>query len=157
MRVAQVSVGGALGLLSLAAFFAAPAYASLGADPASVRADQAELQGTLTLAHFPRFDLQTIVADNGIVVREFLGASGTVFAISWHGPVMPDMQRLLAARYEAYSVALAALDRPGLKRSLRIETPALVLENAGHLRAFSGYAYDPGLVPQGVIPRDLPW
>lgn len=155
MNVSPRRIGVALGLLGLGAFCSA--HAALSGDASSVRTDQIELQGTVAPTHFRHFELQTISADNGLVVREFLTPSGTVFAIGWSGPVMPDLRRLLGAHYAAYLAAIGQIHQPGLKRSLRLETAGLVFENGGHLRAFQGRAFVPRLWPQGVAIGDLPW
>jgi hypothetical protein len=83
-------------------------------------------------------------------VREFLNAAGVVFAVTWQGPVMPDLQRLLGAQFPVYAAALAAQERPGSHRSVRITTADLVVESEGHLRAYVGRGYLPALVPAGV-------
>jgi hypothetical protein len=54
-----------------------------------------------------------------------------------------------------YATALAALNHPGLHRSLRVALPELIVESGGHLRAYAGRAYLPALVPAGVPAADL--
>ena len=53
-------------------------------------------------------------------MREYLDRAGNVFAVSWSGPVLPDLQRLLGAHFAQYTAALAALEHPGLHRSVRM-------------------------------------
>ena len=96
-----------------------------------------------------------ITSDNGMRLREFQNRSGVVFAVVWSGPAMPDLQQLLGASYQTYTTALAAANHPGLKRPLRIATPNLVVESEGHMRAFSGRAYLPALIPAGTSAADL--
>jgi hypothetical protein len=88
--------------------------------------------------------------DNGVHVREFMTPDGVVFAVAWDGPVPPDLRSLLGTSFAAYARALAALNHPGLQRSLRIASPDLVVETAGHLRAYRGRAYLPALIPDGT-------
>jgi hypothetical protein len=78
-----------------------------------------------------------------------------VFAVSWTAPVLPDLHRLLGSYFNEYTTALAALNRPGLRRSVRIASSGLVVESAGHLRAYAGRAYLPAFVPAGVQWADL--
>lgn len=131
------------------------AYAALGEGAASVTADAGLLQGvvdTVTLAQYDRIEITTA---SGLRVREYLTRDGTVFAVAWTGPVMPDLSRLLGPSFKAYSAALAALDHPGLHRSVRVASSALIVESGGHLRAYAGRAYLPARVPAGVPAADL--
>jgi hypothetical protein len=131
------------------------ARADLGGDIAGVFTDAAQLHGAVNSASAQQFDIEEISADSGIRVREFLNQSGVVFAVSWSGPVMPDLQRLLGAHYAAYCAGLAAPTHAGLHRSVRFASPDLVVESGGHLRAYAGRAYLPALIPAGVIVPDL--
>jgi hypothetical protein len=134
----------------------APARASLSGDAASVLRDAEELHGTVQSSKLQQFEIQEIVTDNGMQVREFLTRDGIVFAVTWAGPVLPDLQRLLGAQYPVYTAALAARDHLGLVRSVRIATSGLVVESDGHLRAFAGRAYLPAMIPAGVSVAQLP-
>jgi hypothetical protein len=93
--------------------------------------------------------------DNGVHVREFMTPDGVVFAVAWDGPVPPDLRPLLGTSFAAYARTLAALKQPGLQRSLRIASSDLVVETAGHLRAYRGRAYLPALIPDGTPAADL--
>jgi len=134
--------------------WATPARAALGGDAASVQADGAELHGVVHAEALPLYDIQEISAD-GMRLREYISRDGAVFAVSWSGPAMPNLQRLLGTHYEAYTAALAALNHPGLHRSLRVALPELVVESGGHLRAYSGRAYLPLAVPAGIPTAEL--
>lgn len=131
------------------------ARAGLGGDIAGVLTDAAQLHGAVNSASAQRFDIEEISADSGIRVREFLNQSGIVFAVSWSGPVMPDLRPLLGAHYAAYSAGLAAVNHPGLHRSVRVASADLVVESGGHLRAYTGRAYLPALIPAGITVTDL--
>ncbi len=142
-------------LIGMSALWIAPAHAALGGDAASVLADQADLHGNATTELRQQYDVQEIANDAGMRVREYLDRAGNVFAVSWSGPVLPDLQRLLGAHYTQYATGLAALRHPGLQRSVRLSTPEFVAESAGHLRAYAGRAYLPALVPAGVLAAEL--
>ncbi len=131
------------------------ARAGLGSDAAGIFTDAAELHGAVNSVSGQPFDVREISTDLGIRVREFLNQRGVVFAVSWSGPVMPDLQPLLGVHYAAYCAGLAMLDHPGLHRSVRVATADLVVESGGHLRAYAGHAYLPALIPSGVIAADL--
>jgi hypothetical protein len=84
-----------------------------------------------------------------------MNRDGVVFAVTWAGPVMPNLRSLLGANFSAYTTALAAVTQRGLRRSLRIATSGLVVETGGHLRAYSGRAYLPASIPAGTPVSDL--
>ena len=133
----------------------APAHAALGGDTASVASDADALQGVIHSPPLQQYDIHDITSGNGMRLREFQDRSGVVFAVVWSGPAMPDLRKLLGASYQTYTAALAAESHPGLKRPLRIARSDLVVESDGHMRAFSGRAYLPALIPTGTSAADL--
>lgn len=144
-------------LQTLAISWAGSAHASLGGNADSVTRDAQALRGVVqqTAATNSTVTVEEIVTDNGIRVREFLTAQGVVFAVAWEGPVVPNLGQLLGAQFPSYTAALAARDRPVLQHRVRVDTPELVVESEGHLRAFVGRAYLPALLPPGVTPSQL--
>ncbi|MEP6883307.1 MAG: DUF2844 domain-containing protein [Gammaproteobacteria bacterium] len=142
-------------ILGIDPLCASRVQAALGGDTASVFADSADMHGTVRAIPLLQYDIQEITADNGMRLREFLNREGLVFAVTWSGPVVPDLQRLLGGHFTTYSEALAALQQPGLHRSLRIASDGLIVELGGHLRAYTGRAYLPALVPSGIPTADL--
>jgi hypothetical protein len=132
-----------------------PACAGLGGDEASALADGVASKGTVSAVIRQQYEMQEVSTDTGVQVREYLNRDGMVFAVSWTGPVLPDLQRLLGTHFAAYTTALAALNHPGLQRSVRVASQALVVESGGHLRAYAGRAYLPALIPAGVSPAEL--
>jgi hypothetical protein len=133
----------------------APARAGLGNDAADVLIDSAQMQGVVKSESLQQYDVQVITTETGMRVSEYLNRVGIVFAVTWAGPVPPDLQRLLGSHYADYTTALAALNHPGLHRAVRIESSGLVVESGGHMRAYSGRAYLPALMPAGVAAADL--
>jgi hypothetical protein len=131
------------------------ASASLGGDVQSVSLDAAELHGNVNSISLQQYDVQEITGESGLRMREFLTRDGVVFAVTWAGPVMPNLQHLLAARFTNYATGLARIAHRGLQRSVRVALPELVVESSGHLRAYSGRAYLPALIPMGISTADL--
>jgi len=150
VAMARGSVRYTISLWAVTSLWVGLAHASLGGDAASVQADADELHGRVQPQPQGPFEIQEIVTDNGMQVREFLNRAGVVFAVAWQGPVMPDLQQLLGAQFPAYTAALAAQERPGLHRPVRVAIADLVVESEGHLRAYVGRGYLPTLVPTGV-------
>ena len=155
LQNADMTVRSVCVLVAIGSLWVGQASASLGGDLASVQDDAAELHGVVQTTPFQQFDIEEIVTDNGMRVREFLSRKGIVFAVTWAGPAAPDLQRLLGAQFAAYTTALTARTRRGLQRSVRVATPDLVVESTGHLRNFSGRAYLPALLPIGVSTAEL--
>ncbi len=142
-------------LIPIGLWCAAPAHAALGGGPASVGVDAAALPGVDHITPLQQYDIHEIAADNGMVIREFMTRGGVVFAVTWTGPAMPDVKALLGDQFPAYTAAIGELPRRGPHRSLRIATSTLVVETGGHMRAYSGRAYLPAMIPTGTPISDL--
>lgn len=126
------------------------ARAELGGDRSSVLADATSLQGVVQSSTPGPYSVQQILAPSGVLVREYLSAQGRVFAVSWTGPVVPNLAGLLGHYYAPYAAALAARSPAELRRSADIVLPDLVVQSSGHLRAYSGRAYLTQQLPAGV-------
>jgi hypothetical protein len=139
-------------ILCIAVFTVVPsAFAALGGPAASVQADQSHMQGTLRTTQAASYSIQEIQAATGVTVREYVSSSGKVFAVAWHGPWPPQMQQLLGTYFDQYMQAVKAqASAHTARRPLLIEQPGLVVESGGHMRSFSGRAYIPDMLPQGV-------
>jgi hypothetical protein len=144
-------------LAALVAFAWPPAAsASLGGTAASVDADRVHLEGALLrIARAGPYSVHEIQSAAGTVVREFVSPAGTVFGVAWQGPWIPDLKQVLGAYFDQYRAALRS--RTGRRRRgpISIDTPGLVVQMAGHPRSFSGRAYVPQLVPDGVEPATI--
>jgi hypothetical protein len=142
---------GSLALLLLVV--SVPAAATLGEDAGSVRADQLQMEATLETTGGARFTLHQISLASGTVVREYVSPAGMVFAISWQGPTLPDLQQLLGRYFEQYSAAVRPQDAgPGSRRT---QGSGLVVQSGGHMRAFYGRAYLQQMLPRGVLAEDI--
>jgi hypothetical protein len=130
------------------------ARASLGADSGSVEADRAAMNGQIAVRGAGGYEVREITTPDGVHVREYLTAAGTVFAISWQGPVRPDLRQVLGGYYARYAQAVAT-PHAGGHRHLAVEQPGLVVESNGRMRAFYGRAWDPTLLPAHFSVADL--
>jgi hypothetical protein len=152
------SVALGLGALLLAAGAMTPARAGLGDTVASVQADRVSMKGQLRTRSEPGYSVQEITAANGVLVREFVSPSGVVFAVSWSGPAMPDLQQTLGTYFAQYRRTVAA-QRAARQRAghhhVEIRAPSLVVHAGGHMRQYFGMAYVPSLVPQNLSISDL--
>ncbi len=130
------------------------ASAALGEPEASVAADGAQLQGSITASDQGGYRLHAIQLTSGTLVREYVGLDGTVFAVTWHGPHVPNLRQLLGRYFDAY---VAAGQAPHADHHhLQVNQSDLVVESSGHMRAFNGRADLPQAIPGGVSVGDLP-
>jgi predicted lipoprotein len=92
----------------------------------------------------------------GTVVREFATTDGTVFAVVWRGPVLPDLKSQLGS-YAAIFENEAAQARLNGKRggSIAVNLDGLVMSSGVRMRAFFGHAYLPALVPANLNIQDV--
>ncbi len=136
----------------------AAAIAHLGGDVASVSADRNAFDGQLRTVSTLQYDEHDLTLPSGTVVHEYASRAGTVFAISWQGPLPPDLSQLLGTYFSRYTDAAsaAALARPGRQRQLSSSEPDFVVQSVAHNRSFRGKAYLPALVPEGVAVEQLP-
>lgn len=141
--------------LGLTLAFDPEALASLGGNVASIETDAAALRATPVIRSSRAYTVCEIAGESSMVVREFTNNRGVVFAVSWSAPVIPDLRLLLGSYFGRYSDVLARLRRAGTHRSVRIDSPELVVESSGHLRAYRGIAYLPSEVPAGVTTAEL--
>jgi hypothetical protein len=138
----------------VAATVAAPAFAALGGDATSVQADLARMKGALRITSTAAYTVHEITTSGGTVVREYVSPGDKVFAVSWRGPVIPDLRQMLGGYYGQYEQAASA-PHVGGHRHLAIEQPGLVVQSSGRMRAFLGRAWAPDLLPQNFSISDI--
>ena len=98
---------------------------------------------------------QSTTLPTGTTVVEYLDKTGTVFAISWQGPVLPDLPATLGSYFPQFTAEVQRLGRAArASGALNLRTADLVVHSQGRMRHFSGYAYAPGLVPEGLDVQD---
>ncbi len=129
------------------------ASATLGGPETSVQGDVVELKGSIKVTEHASYRLHEIQMVSGTVVREFVGSDGKVFAVAWSGPTIPNLRQMLGQYFDNY--VTAAKSKHAGHTHLQIQQSDLVVQAAGHMRAFSGRAYLPQAVPSGVSVGDL--
>lgn len=148
----------ALGAALFAAGTVVPAKAGLGETVASVQADRVSMKGQLRARSEAGYSVQEITAANGTIVREYVSPSGVIFAVSWSGPAMPNLQQSLGSYFTQYQAAVAAQRTTGGRAGhhhLEVRTPSLVMHVGGHMRQHFGLAYVPSLLPPNLSVSDL--
>jgi hypothetical protein len=136
----------AVGVLAAAALLLpAACFAALGGEQATVADDQAHMKATIRTTQTAAYTVHELRAATGTAVREYVSPAGKVFAVAWQGPFLPDMKQVLGAYFEQFARAARA-PRKG-HGPLSIIEPGLVVQSAGHMRAFRGRAYIPEMLP----------
>jgi hypothetical protein len=133
---------------------ALPCFASLGHSPSDFGAPTAGRARALAAGGASSFSVNTSTLANGTTVREYVGAGGTVFAVSWDGPFLPDLKTLLGQHFDTLTHESARRPKAGHSQ-LRIERPDVVIESTGHMRAYTGRAWVTGQLPAGFTPADI--
>jgi Protein of unknown function (DUF2844) len=141
------------------------ARATLGGPASSVADDAAQMKATegINIARplpglpaenalaSPNFAVQRMTTPEGTVVSEYIGQSGTVFAVTWRGPTPPNVATLLGSYFKQYSDAANA-GAPGRfgPHVSSVHASDVTVETAGNMALFWGRAYLPAALPAGV-------
>jgi Protein of unknown function (DUF2844) len=133
--------------------FPLPARAALGGSADSVESDRVSMKALTRPVPTATLRKQELQLPSGTVVTEYLTAAGQVFAVSWHGPVLPDLHQVLGSYFVNYQTASR---QPVVRhRLVRLTSPDIVIESSGKMRAFTGRAWVPALLPSGVTSTDI--
>lgn len=158
-HISQSHLSGPIRFIALACLLCMQclaAFGSLGGTLDSVQLDQAKMMATVESANGHGYTVHEMKSPTGVVVREYVSSSGRVFGVAWEGPFLPDLKQLFGSYFSQFSTAAKAHREARLShRFLIIREPGLVVETSGHMRAYSGRAYDPGLLPDGVNGNDV--
>ncbi len=115
-----------------------------GSTPATVTAKQT------SLSSYTQYEF---ALPSGTLVREFVSNTGVVFAVSWSGPFIPDLQQLLGeSNFKSFTTAVREQSERGPQV---VKQGSLVVRSSGRMRAFTGSAYLVDQMPSGVKPDDL--
>jgi hypothetical protein len=135
---------------SISLFCASEALAVLAGDLASVGRDALAFGASTSQTAKGVATVHTQALSNGLLVRQYVDASGLVFAVAWEGPVLPDFERLLGTAFQTYAAAVRQQ-----KRGVFIQNPDLVIESGGMMRSFAGRAFLPAKLPANLTAQDI--
>lgn len=141
--------------LAAAALLPLASYAALGGAPNAGATPQLLLRAASSnaaSASMP-YTVRPSRDPNGVTVREYVLPSNVVFAVTWDGPVRPDMSALLGSYFPSAVAASAVRARgtgPLIERNGDFQ-----IESAGAPGHASGKAFLPRLVPANVRVEDL--
>jgi hypothetical protein len=145
----------------VAASAAAPCLASLGRTPSTfagtstvhkARALAAANGGSGTSggsgSASAGYSVSTTTLASGTTVREYVGADGVVFAVTWNGPFLPDLRELLGQHFATLRNESARQPKAG-RGQILVAQPDLTIESGGHMRAYAGRAWINSRLPAG--------
>lgn len=95
------------------------------------------------------YSVHELIPESGGSIKQYADAAGVVFAVTWKTPVLPDLQTLLGANYFAAYKSETATKAHAGRGPVRINQNDFVIFSGGRLKAFSGKAYVPSLLPAG--------
>ncbi|MFM0499317.1 DUF2844 domain-containing protein [Paraburkholderia caffeinilytica] len=153
LKIAMLAVT-LLPLASHATLGGAPS-AGTSPSPAVLRAMPQSTAATATskAATASRYTTRESRDANGVTIREYVLPSNVVFAVTWEGPIRPDMSALLGSYFPTYVSAGEGHVRG--TGPLVEGSDDFRIESAGRLGHFTGAAYLPRLMPANVRPSDL--
>lgn len=132
------------------------AWAVLGQAPTTYPSTTASAFSAPTPAATGPYTMTAVTIDSGVVIKEFTRSDGLVFAVSWRGPVLPDLSTLLGTYFPVLMQANQDARTSGRRGSpLGIAKDGLVVQAGGRSPHLFGYAYIPHLVPAGIKIKDV--
>jgi hypothetical protein len=134
------------------------AHASLGGDYSSIETDRmvmrAEHAAKQTSSSTGNYTVHEITLPSGTLVRQYVSSAGVVFAVTWKGPHLPNLQQILGDHFQTLVAHQTKQTLVG-HRSITHHADDLVIESSGHPRSFVGRAYLPTAIPAGITPQDI--
>ncbi|WCM20592.1 DUF2844 domain-containing protein [Paraburkholderia bryophila] len=148
--------------LAASAFWPFASYAVLGGAPgANAGANAGATARSMLQSAAPRnsasaapYTMHASEDADGVTIHEFALPTNVVFAVSWQGPVRPDMRVLLGSYFPAFANAGASQTRGA--GPLVEHSGDFHIESAGRPGHVFGKAYLPRLVPANVRVDQLP-
>ncbi len=136
-------------------------WAALGGAPSAAMSTATLVSGAkrraaTKVAGADLYTVEEFQLDTGTWVLEYSNSAGTVFALAWRGPVLPDLSVLLGEHFGTFKAEMEQARKLGKRGSpATVVNDTLVLRSSGRMRNFSGYAYAPALIPTGVNINDV--
>lgn len=133
--------------------YAGASHAALGGLPEHFNAEDLTVVSNVSSA-VSNYVMRDTTLATGTLVREYVSASGVVFAVTWDGPFLPDLKALLGKHFDTIVAESARMPRAG-RSHMDINRPEVVIYSGGHMRAFEGSAWIPAELPAGFTADDL--
>ena len=146
--------------MALALAGVTPALAALGQSPTRLSSAPgvpgARMLAIAPTARVGAYTAQETQLESGTTVREYATPAGRVFAVSWMGPVLPDLDVLLGNYFGSFKLETDNARLKGRRGApVDMARDGLVVRSNGRMRNFFGHAYVVDLIPAGVAINDL--
>jgi Protein of unknown function (DUF2844). len=133
--------------LLAAVFFSCGSWAALGGAPARLQEHAVKATSGKVSTATGSYTVMQKELDSGTTVHEYLDSAGTVFAVSWSGPFLPDLKEILGPHFD--TMAQAGKRRDQQRSRLAVRRSDVVIISDGRMGAFEGRAWVPAKVPAG--------
>lgn len=142
----------ATAIAAFAILLSTSCFAALGGDVNSVIADQAQMKAQRRVTQMSTYSVHEMQSQAGMTIREFVSPEGRVFGVAWQGQTLPNFQQVLGTYYDQF---IKNAPRQRVHGPVTIHMPGLVVQSGGHMRALTGRAYVPEMMPSGVKVDDI--
>jgi hypothetical protein len=136
----------ALGILLLPGI----SSAELGGNTDSIFAEQKAFNSQISNEQKDSIVVYIQTLPSGIIIQEYLSGKGTVFAVTWSGPALPNLQILLGSYFKDYLTAIKEA-----RRSVYFSNENVIIQSSGMMGAFQGFAFLTKQAPAGFTPNNL--
>lgn len=135
---------------------ARPLRAELNGTISSIEVDRDYVAGKVATTLHLGSMVYEITDRNGTIIREYASPTGRIFAISWEGHFLPEMEHFLGNLFEQYAIAMRSGQKTrNWRQPIFLQTPDLTFENSGHTGWYQGRAYLESGVPNGFLISDI--
>ena len=130
-------------------------HAALGGAPSDleVKNSTRKAQSLASVAH-QNYRVNDSILSSGTMVHEYISSRNVVFAVSWNGPFLPDLQTLLGKYFDTMVAEAGKQPRAG-RSQLRVSRPDVSIFSGGHMRAYEGRAWVVSEFPAGFNVSDI--
>lgn len=143
-------------LLLLALLGATSAWAGLGEDEGAITGERMRMRALHSVARAPQYAVHELQGTDGSRVTQYVARNGLIFGVRWHTLYKPDMASMLGSSFTTYTgAARVAAQRGGVQRQFQHQGSDLVMQSTGRMNIYSGFAYRPSLLPQGLNPQSI--
>lgn len=141
-------------MIAAGTLWSCAAFATLGEPEAALKSEAQLTFGAQKQTDRGNYRVHEIDLPSGTVVREYAALDGAVFAVTWRGPFMPNLKQALGRYFDQYAAGAKAAPRSD-RHHVQLAQDDLVIQSAGHMRAYRGRAYLPHALPSGVTVGEL--
>ena len=124
--------------------------AELGGNTESIFSEQKAFNSKLSNTQLGGVVVYTHSLPSGIILQEYFSGNGTIFAVTWSGPSLPNLQVLLGVYFKDY---LAAIKES--RRTVYLNNENVIIQSSGMMGAFQGFAFLTKQAPAGFTPNNL--